>query len=281
MEMETGNRDGEMENTKTQPKARPAARRNVKKDDIDALTPDRIRAIIREEMKEAVSSIADTLADLKNEFSKLQNSVDFISKKYDTVLKRIDDVENKSKSISVIQSDINGLKSLNDDIQLHIQKQEQWGRRSNIEIIGLPEKTGENLLNIVSQLGSYAKCPVNPQTDIDFVTRVAHKSKDVKKKPRPVIVRFLARHKKDNFLAHLRDVKDLKACDVGYQDTSRVYFNEHLTTSNKILLNKTKKIANDKFYRYVWVKNHSIMVRKNDSSQAIHISSETDLKKIV
>lgn len=280
MDLEVGSKDGETELVKTQSKARPAARKYTKKDDQDTLTPDKLRIIIKEEIKEAMSSITNTLSDLRSEFSKLQNSVDFISKKYDTVLKRIDDVEHKCKSISVLEPSISEVKCQIDNIQSDIQKQEQWSRRSNIEIVGLPQKTGENLLKIISQLGTYVDCPVDPQTDIDFVTRVAHKSKDVKK-PKPVVVRFLARHKKDNFLARLREIKDFKASDIGYPDTSRIFFNEHLTMSNKILLNKVKKMATEKVYKYVWVKNQAIMVRKNDSCKAIHISSETDLKKIV
>lgn len=178
MDAEVGSKDGETEPVKTQSKARSTVRKNTKKDDQDILTPDKLRAIIKEEIREAMSTITVTLSDLKGEFSKLQNTMDFISKKYDTVLKRVDDVEHKCKSISVLESSISEVKSQIDNIQLDIQKQEQWGRRSNVEIVGLPEKKGENLLNIISQLGTYANCPINPQTDIDFVTRVAHKSKD-------------------------------------------------------------------------------------------------------
>ncbi|XP_026745842.1 uncharacterized protein LOC113507180 [Trichoplusia ni] len=251
------------------------------KEDIISISKEELRSIVKEEINAAFSNINCTLLELKSEVTDLQNNVKFLSAKYDTVMEKINCLDNKAKKINTLELEVSDLRGQLKSIEGNIEKQEQWGRRSNIEIIGLPEKNGENLMNALSKLATYAKCPFNPQTDIDFVTRVAHLNKDLKK-PKPVIVRFLARYKKDEFLSRLREFKDIKASDIGYsENTSRIYFNEHLTSCKKMLLNKVKKLAVEKQYKYVWVKNFSILARKTDSSTAIHISSEDDLKKLV
>lgn len=262
-------------------KARQPPRKTTKKDDSEVLTPDKVRNIIKEEIREAMSGVNAALTDLRLEMSGLQEAVKFVTENYDQVKKRIENIEVQQKSISKLETDISELKNEIRVLKQGVQKQEQWGRRSNVEIVGLPERTNENLVELMSRLAKLANCPLNPDTDIDFVTRVAHKSKD-QKKPKPVIVRFLARYKKDNFLARLRAIKNFKASDIGFTgNSSRIFFNEHLSVTNKILLSDTKRIASEKHYKYVWVKNQSIMVRKNDTSDAIHIASENDLKKMV
>ncbi|XP_026744769.1 uncharacterized protein LOC113506114 [Trichoplusia ni] len=222
----------------------------VRKEELISTSKETLRSIIQEEINSAFSNINNTLMELKTEVTVLQNSVKFMTEKYDSIIERISCVEVKTKIINTLEMEVNDLKGHLKVLNESIEKQEQWGRRSNIEIIGLPEKNGENLIETLSKLATYAKCPFNAQTDIDFVTRVAHLNKDLKK-PKPVVVRFLSRYKKDEFLSHLRDQKDLKACDIGYTDkTSRIYFNEHLTSSKKMLLSKVKKLAEEKQYKY-------------------------------
>lgn len=253
----------------------------AKTDDLVSISKESLRSIIKEEINAAFSNINNTLMQLKTEVTDLQNNVMFMSEKYDSIIKRMSSVEEKTKAVSVLELEVKNLESQLKVAKVSIERQEQWSRRSNIEIIGLPEIKGENLINTLSKLATYAKCPFNPQSDIDFVTRVAHMNKDLKK-PKPVVVRFLSRYKKDEFLSRLREIKDLKACDIGYSDNMyRIYFNEHLTSDSKILLNKVKKVAEEKQYKYVWVKNCSILARRNDTSPAIHISKEEDLKKLI
>ncbi|CAH2095142.1 unnamed protein product [Euphydryas editha] len=46
-------------------------------------------------------------------------------------------------------------------------------------------------------------------------------------------------------------------------------------------IREIKKIAKEKCYQYVWVKKCCIMVRRTNSSPVMHITSLTDLKKMV
>ncbi|KOB52145.1 Zinc finger DNA binding protein [Operophtera brumata] len=156
-----------------------------------------------------------------------------------------------------------------------IAAKEQRERVNNIEIRGVPLKKAENLFQLVAKIGDAIGHPVLP-SQINFVTR-SRSTADIK----PVIVGFLCRYTKENFVASARTRKNLTAEDLGFSGVlTRVYVNDHLTRENKQLLTKTKKVALDHNHKYTWVQNCKILVRKNYTSPIIHILSEVDLAKI-
>lgn len=244
------------------------------------ITIDEIRSIIKAEISQAFSAFQNNFDDIKAEISTLHNSLQFISDNYDRITKKVDNLETKIKLLDSVKSDFSDMKRVVSSLESDLNNKEQWARRSNIEIIGVPETKNENLLNIITKISCAANINTLTESDIDFVTRVTPKQNN-SNKPRPIIVRFLARYKKDNFLARVRE-KSLICGDIGYNgNNNRVYFNDHLTSFNKTLLRKTKDLAKEKNYRFVWVKNCSVMARKNDTSPVLHIHSESDLKKML
>ena len=237
-------------------------------------------SILRTEIKSSIAPLLNDLKCLREEVSSIKDSLDFVNNKFEDLNKRVDNCEIEIKHMSVQCSDLNSFKYKMDAVEIENNKREQWSRRSNVEIYGIPEKKSENLNTIIQSLADKADFNLNVNTDIDFVTRVAAKDKSVKKN-KPIIVKFLCRWKKDEFLSRIRKLK-LKCHDIGFMSNNNtsIYFNDHLTSSNKLLLQLVKKAAKEKFYKYVWVKNCSIMVRRNDTSPVLHIINSNDLKKI-
>lgn len=222
----------------------------------------------------------DELNQLKTELQGLKESISFIDAKYDEFVKRLDNVETKVKSLNTSKAVFKDIKTSISNLECSLDSKDQWARRSNIEMLGIPEKKGENLLEVFSEVTKLAGAPVDIKSDIDFITRVAPMKND-NKQSKAIVVRFLARYKKDDCLTRLKKLKNLKACDIGFAgNNSALYFNEHLTSRNKSLLREVKKLANDHHYKYVWIKNCSILVRRDDTSQVLNISSHEDLKKI-
>ncbi|XP_024884655.1 uncharacterized protein LOC112462833 [Temnothorax curvispinosus] len=60
-----------------------------------------------------------------------------------------------------------------------------------------------------------------------------------------------------------------------------VYVNELLPKEMHELLQRAKRVAKDKMYRYVWVKGGRIYVRLSDGEPAVLIDSVADLDKLV
>ncbi|KAL4707987.1 hypothetical protein ACJJTC_010603 [Scirpophaga incertulas] len=208
-----------------------------------------------------VKEIKEEIADLKGRFSEKIEKLD----------KRVHTIETTLKEIPALKDRITSLEEdLND--------KNQWLRSNNVEIKGVPMKDRENLLEIVTSIGNKIMYPVT-RPSINFAVRVpSHNSGGDKTKP--IIVSFLNRYLKEDFVAAARSFKTLRPVDIGLVGTGRIFVNDHLTVQNKLLLSKAKSLAKENDFDYVWVKNTKIFVRKNSQSPVISIKKEKDLQKI-
>ncbi|XP_050359926.1 uncharacterized protein LOC126779846 [Nymphalis io] len=233
-------------------------------------TIESFKTFITEELKK----VTDTVKKWTERIVNIESSVKSVNE-------RIDNFEVELCKIHSLQAELNYLKTLIKDLKESHSKNEQWVRRSNIQINGIPQKKGENLINIVKLLAERSNFKLCPDTDIDFVTRVATKNELDIKKPKPIIVKMQARYKKDDFLSSLRKLGSIKASDIGFPGVqNQIYVNDHLSTRNKALLREAKRLSKEKGYVYCWVRNCTIMVRRTDNSPVLHITSEESLKKI-
>lgn len=255
--------------------------------DKSADTSSDLRDFIRQEMfnlkKDLESSfktfINSELNIIKSEVQEIKTSIDFINKKYDEIKERFDLYDNSLVSVNNLSSDLCVLKTSLSKLDHENNIRDQWARRSNIEICGIPEKKNENLFNIIENISNHINFSFN-KSELDFVTRVAPNNKD-SKKPKPIIIRFLSRYVKDDFLSKAKQQRTLKASDLGISGVqSSIFFNDHLTSVNKTLLHLTKNKAKEFNYKFVWVKNCCIMIRKSESSPVLHINNNSDLFKI-
>lgn len=185
--------------------------------------------------------------------------------------------ETKASEFEKVKDTVSILETELASTKLELSTHDQRSRLNNVEIKGVPLKKDENLFSIVDAISrkiSYS-CP---KSQINYISRVPmHNSKE-----KLVIVSFLNRYIKEDFIAAARADKDLSTSDIGFQGASqRVYVNDHLSVESKKLLNKTKSAANEKRYEYVWVKHGKIHVRKDVNCKPFIIRKETDLNKIV
>lgn len=242
---------------------------------------------------------------IDSRFSALQLAIDSLKTDVNgqlmTLSATVNSWENKitcfASSISTINAQISDLDDENqklkqelDLLRLNIKditdsnhRNEQWVRRSNIQINGIPEKKGENLLNLVTSLAQKCDFAINVNSDIDFVTRVAVKNDSENKRPKPIILKMHSRYKKDDFLTSLRKLKKITAGEIGISgamSSNRIYFNDHLSSKNKYLLRQAQRLAKEKGYAYCWVRNCTIMLRRSDQSPIIHVTSDEHLNKI-
>lgn len=225
------------------------------------------------------SDVSDKLNNLTATIKTWDNKINTMESSISSLSDEIIRVNGVNKSLKI---ELDELKKSVNDISDKFLKNEQWVRRSNIQINGMPQKENENLIEVIKNLADKSGFRLNPETDIDFVTRVAIKNDKENKTPKPIIVKMHSRYKKDDFITSLRKLKNLNACDFGFTSMrTRIYVNDHLSPRNKMLLRQAKQKAKEKGYAYCWVRNCTVMVRKSETTPVIHITSEECLKKIV
>jgi len=162
-------------------------------------------------------------------------------------------------------------------VKSEISLSEQRSRLNNVEIKGVPLSKNENLFSIIDAISRKINYAF-PKTQINYISRIPIFNSEEKL----LVVGFLNRYIKEEFIAAARASKDLSTSDVGFQGTSqRIYVNDHLSVESKKLPSKVKIAAKEKNYAYVWVKHGKIHIRKNIDCKPFIIRKDTDLNKIV
>lgn len=187
----------------------------------------------------------------------------------------VDELEKKNAALETSVTDLSNRLSL----------AEQHMRESNVEINGLPEHRTENLSKTILQLARTVKVDI-PDNQILHVTRVAKINKD-SSTPRSVIVKLHSPRVRDTLLAAISkfnkdSIKDkLSSEHMGIGGPRvPVFVSEHLTPSNKFLHAAARKKAKDLMYKFVWVRNGKIYVRKDETSQAYLVRNVESLNNL-
>lgn len=244
-------------------------------------TPANMDSIMRElrEIKEQLAGLPGLVQDVKRikvELTELKESVQYTSATLDDHASRLSALENNIGQLSDLNDKLTDSQREVDKLRSELATKEQWVRLNNIEIKGVPLKKEENLFSIVDSLGKVTGYNV-PKCQINYISRVPV----FNSKEKVIIVSFLNRYVKEEFVAAARAKRSITQEDIGYpENKQRIYINDHLTPESKMLLTRTKVKAKEKNYLYAWVKYGKIHVRKNDTSPVLIIARDGDLNKI-
>lgn len=218
---------------------------------------------------------------LKNKQEDMLKSIEFSSECVDQFNTKINEFASALKKIEYLEKKVVDLEAENSVLKTEMEELHQYSRKNNVEINGVPEKNGENVLNIVKSIGNLVGVQFETSC-IDACHRVRSHNPDRKNKT--IIVRFTSRLMKQNFQAAAKLNKhQLTSSKIGITSTSdqQIYVSDHLIPANKALLYKTKNVCREKNFKFVWVNDCKILVRKSETSRIIHIQNVTSLSKIV
>ncbi|XP_063634839.1 uncharacterized protein LOC134805472 [Cydia splendana] len=201
-------------------------------------------------------------------------------------------VANVRAEVAAVTEENTALRSQLKEIQQNIDEQEQKARQCNIEIQNLPAKPSENLIHVTLALGKVLNVPLTVES-IKAVHRVAPNIQS--DRPKNIIVELCSRRLRDDVIAAARARRGVTVgqllgaaatpsgsgpADQQKAESRPIFINEHLTLKNKILYSKTRKAVAEKNYKFVWIKNAAILVKRDDSSAIIRIRKESDLTKL-
>jgi len=171
------------------------------------------------------------------------------------------------------------LKENNAKLDSQLNELEQYRRRQNLEIHGIPMPDNETNADVEDKvLQVLKKIDTTLSKDsIDVVHRLRGKPKtDQNKKYPSIIVRFIAR-KTRNYIYSSR--KKLKSAEFDHPRIE-VFVNENLTSRKKHLLAQANQKRKDLHWKYLWTNNGRINLRKNENDAVITIQTENDLHRI-
>ncbi|KAJ0169231.1 hypothetical protein K1T71_015261 [Dendrolimus kikuchii] len=227
------------------------------------------------------------LCDMKVNFQNL--SLEQISQRKDISNLKCS-VETNNHKVESMSKEVIELKSTVNTLSKELCIKDQQARFNNIEICGIPVLKGENLNNILHNISRKIGFPLVP-TDIDYIHRVRRfrhnassvnggDSQDSSLFPN-IIVRLTQRNRKKDMLAAVRARRGLTTADAGLDGPAKpIFISDHLTPYYKLLHKKARQAVKDNNYKYIWLSECKILVRKNDTSKVILISNDNDLQKV-
>ncbi|CAH2086391.1 unnamed protein product [Euphydryas editha] len=254
----------------------------------DCVSEEKLRAIIKQEVTSILHmaidrQVTDRLKSIQSDLLAVQDSISFVNREYEDLKKQIDE---KSSVITKLEADSSVMSSTIGELSRRLAVAEQHLRESNIEINGIPEHRSENVCSVAKQLANTVGYCLE-DCDIIHATRVAKLSNE-NNRPRPVVVKLKSPRLRDSLLAAVAEFNrknpedKLSSRHLGIAGSRvPIYVAEHLTPANKALHAAARIKGKEKKYKFIWVRNGRIFVRKDDKCQAIQIRNNESLKFIV
>lgn len=230
-----------------------------------------------EDNKSVCNSDGLTVARMMSVIQELQKSVDFMSSKFDSILQENIELKKLVKENLSAVKKVNELEAQIELLNNKINIIEQRSRLDNIEIHGIPSTPNENLQNVVIKIGELNNVNVDENDLIDV-----HRLPTGKNQDHPgIIVQFRNKKIRNQYYV-ARKTSQVYGDDIDIRlPHLRIFVNENLTSLNRKLYNLARKLKTDKGYKYVWTREGSVFVRKDEKGPALRIQKEEDLNKII
>ncbi|XP_048485090.1 uncharacterized protein LOC125490301 [Plutella xylostella] len=151
------------------------------------------------EMKSSIQKISSRQCEMSEEIISLQNSAQFSSDQLDDINGKIESLTQEAKKANLLETEVKDLKYQNKALKLEMNDNNQRDRILNLEIIGIPEQSNENLMNIICALLKKVDDNITPD-EIERAHRVTPKNK-VQGRPRVVIAKLRSRMLKDTIIS--------------------------------------------------------------------------------
>lgn len=232
--------------------------------DLSKTTPEKLLAEVNEKLA--------IVFNMKKTLESMSEDISFYAEKYQEL---IEEKEKTDKKIKALEHKNSHLETVNKSLEERIAYLEIQDKERNVEVFGLEEKLNENLETTVKHLAE--KLGVNAMK-INEIKRVGEEktraaarntnsgrsdSANVRNKPRPVIITLSSRAARDQWLL-TRKTHQLTNDDIfANGNKQRIYINEDLTKYIRNIL-WTAKNELKPTYKYIWVQNGRVLIKKDD-----------------
>ncbi|XP_022825518.1 uncharacterized protein LOC111355713 [Spodoptera litura] len=255
----------------------------TKDDSLVSAISEQVHDVILSELPGIISNIMKTeLSSIKEDLSDFRRTIEFVSAGFDEMRNTVNKLAKENSDLSV-ENKI--LKSNVSELLDRLNNVEQHLREENLEIQGVPEHRNESLPNLLEQCGRVVGCSFD-KDDIVKCTRVAKLNRE-SKLPRAIIVKFGNARKRDEFYSAVyrynksNPKEKLNTSLLGIGGVRKpVYVSEHLSLANRKLHAAARQRAKELGYKFVWIKNGRIYVRKLEDSKYIIVRNTDSLDLI-
>lgn len=175
--------------------------------------------------------------------------------------------------ITTLRKENVSLKNRVEYLENRIDVYEQNLLKPCIDMVGVPscdnEKCAETVLKVL-----------NAGLDVNLNEDSIVKCYRIKENPDKIFVEFESRETKNSIIAVARRLKSISSKVLDATSDNKIYINESLTRRRRVLFNRAKVIKDKLKYKYIWIRDGLIMMRKADGDKIKYVRSIGDLENI-
>lgn len=221
---------------------------------------------------------------MKAEMVEFTSSLNITTEDMQHFRKEIIEMKKELKELDRFKTEVIELRAEVLDLRQQLDSREQRLFHKDIELSGITEHSGENLSQIISNVTVKLGVDLDPR-DIDDIKRVGVRGQgggNKAERPRPVILTLTRRAPRDQLLRAARVRRGLTTDMIQVPGAPRrVYLNEHLTKSNRVLYSKARAAGAQLKFKFVWTSNGKIFMRRTETSSVLSVSSEAVIDKLL
>lgn len=228
----------------------------------------------KKEVFQELKSHTTTMGEFKTTLEFLSNNVDTSNVLMAEIRKEYEEIKKENAELRLKNGQLSETVV---ELRDRVRELEQYSRKTNIEISGVPVSGKEDIMALVKDVGATIGQELQ-----DGQIMAAHRVPCFNKQRTPsIVVQFHTRLQRDTWITSFRHKKNLSASEVNKAfPNNRVYINEHLTPENKRFLNQLKQMCKEAGVKYVWCRDGRFFVRKCEGERCYRISDLSDLKNV-
>jgi len=233
---------------------------------------------IRREFNNKLDELVDKYSGMDANYKSLSESYDKLNMTLETFKHQLDaqncEIAELKKEKKDITDELNAIKQDLADLQ-------QYTRRNNIEVHGVPVTPKEDVYAVVEAIAGAIGVEYN-RRDISIAHRLGSSRKDG---PSGIVIACVSRTTKNAWIAAARRRKRMSGSPLCARDLSSslpetpIYINEHLTAANKQLLGAARAAKRSGAISFAWPSDGKILVRQHADSNVIRITQVSDLNQ--
>lgn len=243
-------------------------------------------------VKKSIDLMSAEINNLKLKQNDMTNSLNLLINGLNDIRKISDNVSLNSEKLKILEIENNTLKAEVFSLSQRVDNIESRSLTSYIQIDGFPvipknDKLNENLNFIIKQIHQ----KLNVDVKDNEIVKVYQRSKIINGKSRliqSIIVQYVNNNIRNKLLIASKTEKNLTIDKLNLNfaklenNTNKIYFNEFITLNKKKLLYKSRIFKNENNFKFLWVKNGKIYLKKDENSKIFIVKNEhvlNDIKK--
>lgn len=248
--------------------------------------PQDLREILADQTT-LIAELSSDIKDIKTQNSKIQATNSEICKANAGIVQSIDflnkQFEDLKTEVDILRRERREQQTYIESLERKIVDLQHKSRSSAIELRNIPQVNNESctsLLKTVCDVGTAIGVSID-EKELRDIYRLPVKSTS-SSSPRPIITEFSTVQTKQTFLTAVRNYNKgkgkydkLNTAVIGLSgDPQPVYISDHLPASTKKLFFQAREFANKNKFKFCWISNGNIFLRKIEGDKQILVNSE-------